>query len=76
MRTTITAGIWNVEVQMSRVEVIRNNDAFILAREGHIRFWGTILALSLVPLIGWGIGALWVGCSRAGEAARRQGENL
>jgi len=68
VRTKITTGIWKVEVQMWRVEVLRDNEAFILAREGHVRFWGTILALSLFPIICWGIGVLWMSCTRGGEA--------
>jgi hypothetical protein len=74
VRTKITAGIWKVEVQMWRVEVLRNNESFILAREGHVRFWATILVLSLFPIICWGIGALWMGCSGGGEAASRLSE--
>jgi hypothetical protein len=71
LRTKVTAGVWMVEVQMLRVEVLRNNDAFILAREGHVRFWATILVLSLSPIICWGIGALWIGCSHGVEAGSR-----
>jgi hypothetical protein len=74
VRTKTSAGIWQVEVQMWRVEVFRNNEVFILAREGHVQFWGILLALSLFPVICWGIGALWMGCSRGGEAAGRLSE--
>jgi len=60
VKTQTTAGLWMLEVEMRKVEVFRADESVLLARDGHVRFWGTILAVSLFPMICWGIGALWI----------------
>jgi len=56
----ITAGLWLFEVQMRKVEVFRGTESVMLARDGHVRFWGMIVALSLFPMICWAIGGFWI----------------
>ena len=55
-----TAGMWALEVEMRKVEVFRADESVLMARDGHIRFWGTILTASLFPMICWGVAALWI----------------
>ena len=58
--STTTAGLWAFEVQMRTLEVLRGEESVMLARAGHHRFWGMIVAVSLFPMICWGIGAFWI----------------
>jgi hypothetical protein len=60
VQTHTTAGLWIFEVDMRKVEVVRAEESVLLARDGHFRFWATILAASVTPLAFWGIGALWL----------------
>jgi hypothetical protein len=60
LKTRTTAGLWAFEVQMQKVEVLKGEESVLLARDGHARFWATILGVSLTPMICWGIGAVWI----------------
>jgi hypothetical protein len=59
-QTRTTAGLWVFEVQMQKVELTKGEESILLARDGHVRFWATILGVSLFPLIAWEIAAVWV----------------
>ncbi|HVE40038.1 MAG TPA: hypothetical protein VNM14_09140 [Planctomycetota bacterium] len=59
VQTRTSGGFWIFEVEMRKVEVFRADQSVLLARDGHVRFWATILGLSLFPLTAWGIAALW-----------------
>jgi hypothetical protein len=58
--TDTTGGLW-LELRMAKVEVFRGEETVMIVREGHLRFWGITLAVSLFPMICWGIGAFWTG---------------
>jgi hypothetical protein len=60
VQTRSTAGLWMLEVDMRKVELFRAEESVLLARDGHIRFWATLLGVSLSPTILWGIAALWI----------------
>src|SRR5213078_4364018 len=60
VETRTTAGLWMFEVQMRKIEVFRAEESVLMARNGHVRFWATILGLSLFPMLCWGVGAFWI----------------
>ncbi len=60
VQTRTSGGFWIFEVEMQKVVVFRADELVLLARDGHFRFWATILGLALFPMVCWGIGALWV----------------
>ena len=71
VHTTTTAGLWAIEVEMRKVEVFRADEPVLLARDGHVRFWATILGVSLFPMLAWAIGLLWILTARNSRSALR-----
>ena len=57
--TETNGGIW-FDLKMAKVEVFRGEESVMLVRSGHILFWAITLAVSLFPIICFGIGTLWI----------------
>lgn len=48
-----------LDLEMQRLTLRRDGREILVARAGHYRFWGVGIGLSLVPLLCWGIIAVW-----------------
>ena len=62
---TRTAVGWPLfALEKSQLKVLRNGVEVLTARDRHILFWTVTAGISILPLVFWGAGALWVLSSR------------
>lgn len=60
VRSETLTGYPLLDLRKERLEVIRDGQQVLVAKEGTLVFWGGIAGISLAPLCCWAIGALWL----------------
>jgi hypothetical protein len=50
---------------MSTLQVTREGQVILTARNGAVKFWAAILGVSVSPMIAWGVAAFWIAVARS-----------
>lgn len=63
--TTTNGGTPLLALSMSTLQVTRNGQVVLTARNGAVTFWAAIVGLSLIPLFTWGVAAFGIAVARS-----------